>query len=87
VIFVTSKTSATVHGAFAIEQTPPTQIAATSTTRVGMVGQFPWGPKDQRFEPGSIAEAKNTVCGDTSLALGSATMRGAGISLYIQLLF
>ena len=77
-VFVSSKTSATVHGAFAIEQTPPTQIAATSTTRVGMVGQFPWGPKDERFEPGSIAEAKNTLAPPGFTRTGSAYLMLVG---------
>lgn len=79
-VFVTSKTSATVHGAFAIEQTPPTQIAATSTTRVAMVGQFPWGPKDQRFEPGSISEAKNALAPPGFTRTGSAYLMLVGKS-------
>jgi hypothetical protein len=60
-LFVTSKSSATRHGVFAIKATPPSQIRATGTSRVAIVGSFPWGPKDTLMQPASLAELKQLV--------------------------
>ena len=43
-VWITSISSASAHGVFAIESPPPAQIQAIGTGTVAMVGQFPWGP-------------------------------------------
>ncbi len=57
-LFVTSKSSATRHGVFAIKATPTSQIRSAGSSRVGMVGAFPWGPVGSIMQPASLAEAK-----------------------------
>ncbi len=71
-LFVSSKSSATRHGVYAIKATPTTQIRATGSSRVGIVGSFPWGPKDTRIQPASIAEAKQLVAPRGMTRTGSA---------------
>jgi phage tail sheath protein FI len=56
-VFVTSKSSVTRHGVFAIAQTSPTALRAQGTGTVGYAGQFPWGPPQtvsQVFGSGDI---------------------------------
>lgn len=43
-MFVTSESSVSRHGAFALEREPPATIRAIGTGVVAIVGQFPWGP-------------------------------------------
>lgn len=57
-LFVTSTSSVIRHGVFAIKKTPQTQIRAIGTGVVGMVAQFPWGPKATLEAPADIAAAK-----------------------------
>lgn len=71
-IFITSESAATVHGVYGIEDVPPTTPLPTGTTRVGLVGAFPWGPKDQRYEPTSAADAKNVFAPKGFTRTGSA---------------
>lgn len=60
-LIVTSKTTATRHGVYVIEKTPPSVIQAVGTGVVAIVGQFPWGPQDKIYEPENIAAAKITM--------------------------
>jgi hypothetical protein len=57
-LFVSSTSVSTGHGVFAIKSTPTTQIRATGTSRVAIVGQFPWGPIAAIQQHGSQGEAK-----------------------------
>lgn len=57
-LFVTSTTSATRTGVYAMKRTPQSTLRATGTGVVAIVGQFPWGPLQQLYQPASIAEAK-----------------------------
>jgi hypothetical protein len=43
-VFVTSKSSVSRHGVFAISKTPPALIQAIGTGVACIIGQFPWGP-------------------------------------------
>jgi phage tail sheath protein FI len=43
-VFVSSKSSVSRHGVFAIAKTPPAIIAAIGTGVACIVAQFPWGP-------------------------------------------
>ncbi|HEX7464109.1 MAG TPA: hypothetical protein VF382_04335, partial [Actinomycetota bacterium] len=43
-MFVTSESSVTRHGAFAMEREPPATIKAIGTGVACIVAQFPWGP-------------------------------------------
>lgn len=57
-VWITSISSASAHGVFAIESPPPAQIQAIGTGTVAMVGQFPWGPDAEIHESTSIGETK-----------------------------
>lgn len=43
-VFVTSTSSAKLHGVYALERRPPSVIRAQGTAVAGIVEQFPWGP-------------------------------------------
>lgn len=60
-VFVTTKQAARRHGVYAIERNPPAIVRATGTSKCYLVGQFPWGPAQTAFEPGSMAELISTV--------------------------
>jgi hypothetical protein len=60
-VWISSISSTTSHGVFAIEQAPPAQIQAIGTGVAALVGQFPWGPDGAVYEPPSIGEAKATM--------------------------
>jgi hypothetical protein len=56
-LFVTSTSSATRHGVFAIKRTPATTLRSQGTSVAALIGQFPWGPLQQVIEPSSIGDA------------------------------
>ncbi len=60
-LFILSTSTATQHGVYAIKRTPTTQIRASGTGRLALVGSFLWGPTDQIIQPASIAELKQLV--------------------------
>jgi phage tail sheath protein FI len=60
-LFVSSKASATRHGVYAIEKTPPAVIAATGFGTAAMVEQLPWGPSQVLTSPTSKAELLLTI--------------------------
>lgn len=43
-VFITSKTSATRHGVYALEQSPPTAVIVPDGDTICFLGQFEWGP-------------------------------------------
>jgi phage tail sheath protein FI len=63
-VFVTTSSTVTRHGAFAIERTPPAQITPTGTFQPAIVDQFPWGPYSTTngiiYTPASIKDFTNT---------------------------
>ena len=59
-LFISSKSQATRHGAYAIEVQPPLSITATGTGIVAHVAQFPWGPVASLTDPGSYKAALDT---------------------------
>jgi phage tail sheath protein FI len=71
-LFVSSKSSVTRHGVFAIEVTPASTLQAQGTGVVALVGQFPWGPKDTIYEPSNMADAKITFAPPGMTRTGSA---------------
>jgi phage tail sheath protein FI len=56
-LFITSTSSATRHGVFAIKRSPASTIRSQGTSVVSLIGQFPWGPLQQVYEPSSIGDA------------------------------
>lgn len=71
-LFVSSKSSVTRHGVFAIEVTPASVIQAQGTGVSAIVGQFPWGPKDEIYSPSNIADAKMVFAPPGMTRTGSA---------------
>lgn len=55
-LIITSKSQATRHGAYVIEQTPPAVINPTGTNIAAIVAQFPWGPSQTLVTPTSTAD-------------------------------
>jgi len=50
-LFVTSTSSISMHGAYAIEREPPALIRGAGTAVACIVGQFPWGPSYRDTTP------------------------------------
>lgn len=63
-VFVTTSSTVTRHGAFAIERPPPVAITPTGTFQPAIVEQFPWGPFSTSngiiYTPASIKDFTNT---------------------------
>src|SRR4051812_23648427 len=61
-VFVTSTSSVSRHGAFAIERQPPAALRAQGTGVALLLAQFPWGPDQLSvYEPTSIADRSYTL--------------------------
>lgn len=59
-LFVTSLSSVSRHGVFAIERKPTPSLRSTGTSTAAIVAQFPWGPFGSIYEPSDIGDAINT---------------------------
>jgi phage tail sheath protein FI len=70
-LFVTSPSSATLDGVYAIERTPPAVIAAQGTGVADIVGQFPWGPAQSLYTPSSVSDRLNRFAPPGMSRLGS----------------
>jgi hypothetical protein len=71
-LFISSKSTATRHQAYAIEVSPPLAVVAAGTGVVAHVGQFPWGPVASLTEPESYKAALDTFAPAGMSRTGSA---------------
>lgn len=71
-LFVTTTSSATRHGVYAIERNPPATIQAAGATVTAVVEQFPWGPD------GTVYESEGTVDFIDTFAPAGASRTGTG---------
>jgi phage tail sheath protein FI len=85
-LFVTSLSSVSRHGVYAIERKPTPSLRSTGTSLAAIVGQFPWGPTGTIFEPTDIGDAINTLAppgfdrtGSAYLSLTGKAWRGLRI--------
>lgn len=61
-VFVTSTSSVSRHGAFAIERQPPAVLKAQGTGVALLVAQFPWGPDQTNvLTPASVSDRGLTL--------------------------
>jgi hypothetical protein len=54
--------SAIGYGINILEQTPPSPIAGVRTDKVGVVGDFPWGPANELTDISTVADLFETFC-------------------------
>lgn len=60
-LFVSSRSAATRHGVFALEQQPPAVIKATGTGTACLIEQLPWGPDNVLTTPTDVGDLLSTI--------------------------
>lgn len=79
-LFVTSTSSVSRHGVFAIERIPPTSITPSGTGVACILGQFPWGPGGATngatiYQPSSLADFRKVFAPPGFTRTGSAYLQ------------